>query len=292
MSHVVTAATPAEYRAACRGLFAHLPDDERERRADRVLRMIDVGEIDPGGLLVATRSGRVVGSTLIQFLPGAAAVVSIPGGGVADGLALEAVARLRTAGVKQAQAVVPPTDAGRAGPLLRAGFRHVTQLAFFCRPVPGPPVPRPTDELLAFVPVAEPGAAFAGLLHATYDGTLDCPELNGARSPSEVLTGYAAKDGKPTWWRVERGGEPVGVVILVGGAQAGVTELSYLGLVPAARGRRLGRILLRFALAQVEAAGSEWLTLSADVRNAPALRLYRGHDFRQYDLQHVFLWTP
>jgi ribosomal protein S18 acetylase RimI-like enzyme len=71
-----------------------------------------------------------------------------------------------------------------------------------------------------------------------------------------------------------------------------VAELAYLGLVPAARGRGLGRPLVRFALGRAEAAAAEWVTLSADVRNDPALKLYRAHGFREYDRQHVYLWPP
>ncbi len=299
----VRAADPADRPAACRALFAHLPEADRDRRADRALELLASGEFDPAGLLVVKSDGRVVGAALYQLHPGAAAVTWPPGVGpgpdrdaTEDALAQAVVGRFRAAGVKQAQTLLPPADRARARPLERAGFRHVTRLAYLCRPLAGADAPPPFDpdrSPLRFTPAAEPTAAFADTLMATYDGTLDCPELNGDRTAAEVLAGHrAAAADPPDWSLASAGAEPVGVVLLGPGPRPGVAELSYLGLVRSARGKGLGRELLRFALARAAASAAGWLTLSVDVRNAPALRLYRGHGFREYDLQDVFLWHP
>jgi mycothiol synthase len=298
----VSPATPAERPDACRALFVHLPAPDRDRRADRALELFASGEFDPSGLLAARTGGRVVGAVLIQLHPGAAAAVWPPGvepghdrGGVADVLARAAADRLREAGVKQAQALLPPAERDRARPLEAAGFRHITRLSFLCRPVPaagGPPPFDPDRSPLRFTPAAGAPPAFAATLMATYEGTLDCPELNGGRTAAEILAGYrAAAADPPDWSLAAAGGEPVGVVLLAPGPRPGVAELSYLGLAPAARGRGLGRELVRFALGRAAASAAEWLTLSVDVRNEPALRLYRALGFREYDLQDVFLWV-
>jgi ribosomal protein S18 acetylase RimI-like enzyme len=118
--------------------------------------------------------------------------------------------------------------------------------------------------------------------------------MNGLRTADEILAGYssAGRDDPPAYLVARVGGEPVGVGIVVTGPQPGFLELSYLGLVPAARGRRLGTELLRHVLGGAAGAGTQWVILSVDVRNTPALRLYREFQFKQYDLQDVYIWRP
>ena len=294
---VVSPADLSDRPAGGRALFAHLPTPDRDRRAARALDLLASGEFVPAGLLVARSAGRVVGAALTQLHPGSAAVAWPPEAEpgperdtAVESLAWAAAERLRAAGVKQAQALLPPADRDRARPLEAVGFRHVTRLVFLCRPV-APTAFDAERSPLRFTPAG--GPAFADTLSATYEGTLDCPELNGTRTPDEVLAGYRAAAGDPPdWWLASAQAEPAGVLMLAPGPQPGVVELSYLGLVPAVRGRGLGRELVRFALTRAAASAAEWLTLSADVRNEPALRVYRAHGFREYDLQDVFLWHP
>ncbi|MGC4032523.1 MAG: GNAT family N-acetyltransferase [Tepidisphaeraceae bacterium] len=53
-----------------------------------------------------------------------------------------------------------------------------------------------------------------------------------------------------------------------------MTELVYLGIAPAARGKRLGDRLMKLALHRAAAKGHELLTLAVDAGNEPALKLY------------------
>ena len=291
----VSPATSAELLAASRALFAPLAPEVTEVRAERVRLMIAEGDVDPAGLLVARVRGRVVGAVLVQFHPGRTAVVSPPGAAdpaVADLLARTVTARLGEAGVVQAQSVVPPAERNRADPLERTGFRQITQLVFLCRPTADAPLFDPADSPLMIGPVTEPNPRFAAVLAATYENTLDCPELDGTRSIEDVVAAYqAAARGPLDWVLASTGTGPAGVVILTAGARPGTRELSYIGLVPAARGRGLGRWLLRYALQRAREVGAEWLTLSVDERNEPAMQLYRSHGFREYDRQAVLLWT-
>lgn len=82
------------------------------------------------------------------------------------------------------------------------------------------------------------------------------------------------------------------MLILGAGPKPGFAELTYVGLVPAARGRGFGTLAVRAALRRATAAGNDWLTLSVDERNAPAVTMYRRLGFREFDVQHVFLWQP
>ena len=77
------------------------------------------------------------------------------------------------------------------------------------------------------------------VLLATHEDTLDCPELNASRTPEEIVAAF-----RPTvlenrsWWSAYESGQQVGVVLFEGGTDNAV-ELSYLGLIPSARGRGL-----------------------------------------------------
>src|SRR5207245_274261 len=55
-------------------------------------------------------------------------------------------------------------------------------------------------------------AAFRDVLVQSYEGTLDCPELNGVRTIGEILAGYRAAGpfSPERWWLVRAGDEPPG----------------------------------------------------------------------------------
>lgn len=284
MPPLVTVA--ADVPAAARVLLRHSPDP---LAAGRLLDLFAAGEADPAGLLSATDNGTLVGAAFGYLLGGRQAAIWPPTAAdpeVEDALVGRLLDWFRAERVVVAQAVVREHDRPRAAALERAGFRHLTQLVYQVRDLPAEVRP-PNVTGLGFRPVSEPADGFAELLDRTYDGTLDCPELNGTRTPAEVLDGYrTSAGGSPLWWEAVQHGRPVGVVVL--SAKGGPVELSYLGLVPDARRRGLGRHLLRFALHQAaRRAGA--VTLSADERNEPALRLYRAAGFREFDRRHVFL---
>jgi ribosomal protein S18 acetylase RimI-like enzyme len=62
---------------------------------------------------------------------------------------------------------------------------------------------------------------------------------------------------------------------------ADTLELVYLGLTPAARGRGLGDLMMRRALALAAADGAGRLSLAVDSDNVPALKLYYRHGMQR-----------
>jgi len=296
-------ATAGERADACRVLFGHLAGADRDRRAARCRELLTSGELDPAGLFVARdEHGAVRGAVLVQPLPGALGLAWPPradAGGervaVEDALVSAACGWLRARGVKVCQ--VFAADADGLGPLGRHGFRHVTQVIHMRREIdPG----RDRDagpRALAVRPAGPPPDPFADTLVKTYDGSLDCPELTGTRTAAEILDSHRPAAGLPAdrfWHLARHAGEPAGVVLFDAGTEPGALELSYLGLVPAARGRGLGGELVRFAVAHAAAEDCRALTLSVDARNEPAVRLYRRHGFWEYDRREVLLaaWAP
>ena len=141
-------------------------------------------------------------------------------------------------------------------PLLRCGFQHITQLDYF------------HHDLAEELRIADSGlrienyqsanqAVFHDILLRTYDGTLDCPELNGRRTIEEIIEGHQHQGifRSESWWLAFVKDQPVAVVILteVPGWQG--WELSYVGVVPKRGAEGIGKALAQRAMRAAREAG-------------------------------------
>ena len=81
----------------------------------------------------------------------------------------------------------------------------------------------------------------------------------------------------------------LGFSIEYGGRDGFIDDLY---LVPAARGRRLGRELIHFALAQAHELGIGTLHLEVEAGNDPAARLYRTAGFEETGRRLMRLCVP
>jgi ribosomal protein S18 acetylase RimI-like enzyme len=148
----------------------------------------------------------------------------------------------------------------------------------------------PAFEWRPFVPAIE--AEFRAVLQATYAGSMDMPELEGTRGLDDILAAHrAAGLFVAERWRLGRiPGEPEAAAVLLLAELPGrdAWEVIYLGLTPAARGRGLGRAVLHHALELARDAVPR-LELAADLRNAPAIRLYHAAGFTVRDRRAVHL---
>lgn len=195
--------------------------------------------------------------------------------------------RLRADGMHLVQTLLPMDGATSGGVLRSAGFSHLADLAYYVREVPRrrQPSERAIPGLTWLPYSAETHSLFLETLAATYEGSLDCPDLAGERTTDDILAGHkAAGDFDPALWQLllDVDDRPVGLVLLAGVPSRRAMEIVYLGLVPAARGRRvdgerLSDILLGRVLALSRQAGRTPVTLAADAANGPALALYRRH---------------
>jgi mycothiol synthase len=133
---------------------------------------------------------------------------------------------------------------------------------------------------------------FHTVLQATYTGSLDMPELEGTRGLEDILAGHqAAGLFVPERWRLGRvPGEPeaAAVLLLTQAPGRDAWEVIYLGLTPPARGRGLGRAVIRHAL-ELARGQAPVLELAVDLRNTPAVRLYSDTGFTPRDRRAVHL---
>lgn len=289
-------ATPTEWPVACRLALSNAPADLLDTRTARLFDLVRAGTFDPVGLILARQNGTPVGAIAAQVLPGGTGVVLPPFGldsAIREALVGSATELFCRTGTIIIHCLLSEAEAPQAIPLLAGGFRHVTQIQHMLRH--GSILPdfaRHLSSKLKFVPYSDArDAEFADTLQRTYVGTLDLPETTVDRPAAEQLEGYRhGQPNPPRWWLAVNGpGRPVGVVMLSELESAGVWEIAYLGLIPEARGQWLGHELIRHAILESERLGHVDLSLSVDVRNLPATKLYRDWLFCVHELQDLYL---
>lgn len=252
-------------------------------------------KIDVNDLWLAERRGRLVWALLPILSPGRTMLLFTPtdppAGDAAGpaGLLVGAVCdHFAARGVQLAQILFAPEDSTSQSLYESLGFVVMAELVYLhgaARRTGPPPLP-PGLEWVSYSPRTH--AAFAQTIHESYDGSLDCPSLNGVRDIEDVVAGHKATgDFDPALWSLlcERSpsGElaALGTLLLSRVARSDVVELVYLGLRPIARGRGLGDLMMRQASHLVAAVEHERLSLAVDALNAPALRLYYRHGMQR-----------
>ena len=291
---VVRPAREHEWPAAFRFIFQGVAEDEMPARVAHGLDMVRVGELQREGIWVAVETDRVVGALICLLVPGASALIWPPqaeaSAAIEDSLMAEACSWLRSQKVRIAQCLLEEKDEALAEPLLRYGFRKVTSLSYMRHDLGR--VPAKLSGTLRFQSYREADPRlFCATLEKTYEGTLDCPELNGIRTVEEIVAGHISQGqhDPDRWWLAFDGEAPVAVLLLTAIPEWHGWDLSYLGVVPDARRRGFAQSLALKALWESRQAGQRKVTLSVDRRNLPAQFLYEKLGFITYDHRDVYL---
>lgn len=219
--------------------------------------------------------------------------------------------------VDLAQALVDPGETRQISVYEQSGMDRLASLSYMERPTPRrsagatPPVVWPADlrverwecgtgdaggataapEERRTIGTPSSRAELIDALERSYVGTLDCPALAGLRSGNDILDGHLHSGTfEPSLWSLLRfrsgphAGRVAGVCLFNSSTNAasgsGSLELVYFGLVPEARGRGLGRLLLQHGLDELRDRSETTVMLAVDDRNEPAHRIYRQAGFR------------
>ncbi|RMH28405.1 MAG: GNAT family N-acetyltransferase [Planctomycetota bacterium] len=186
-----------------------------------------------------------------------------------------------------AQALLEPGEDLTRAAFEAAGFTSVGELLYLRRSWadPGPVSPASPVEgvtVQPWRPGLEPELARA--LTRSYEGTLDCPELCGLREVDDVIESHKATGvfDPALWWLVRLDGAPAGALLLNPVPAQGHTELVYLGLAPALRGRGVAWWLLRRGLSHLADRSHRTVLCAVDTRNTPARALYERAGFTDF----------
>lgn len=279
-------------------VFQSLPEGPRRRQLEAMTAQFASEPGAANGLIAARRGDQLVGAVLIQIQPGRVASLWPPQIAPSQQSNAADAHRLLSAGLELAhragsrivQALLP-TDAGIEAERLQAGgLEHIADLLYLVSPASSFPANSPTDELDFAAFSSTIADSFAQLVQRTYEGTCDCPRLNGVRPIDEVLEGYRAVGRwTPSHWLVARSeGREVGCLLLAAHDEHKLWELVYMGVVPEARGRGLGLAMTRHGQWLAGRAGAERLVLAVDAANEPAIRGYAAAGFVGWDRRSVF----
>jgi ribosomal protein S18 acetylase RimI-like enzyme len=230
-------------------------------------------------------AGRVAGMCLWVPSPGRTAMLfgtnlkEHPSAAGATGACVAAALEdARAADTVLVQAMLEPSDAAGRDAYEQAGLWRLALLQYMER---RPPMMVPTVTLPAGVQLEAYSAAtheaFKRTIQESYVDTLDCPALSGLRDMEDVLAGHKAVGtfDPQLWSLVLEHNRPLGVMLLADATSRNALELVYLGLIPAARGRGLGRALMNRVLAIAARRGFAVASLAVDAANMPAVKLYR-----------------
>lgn len=204
-------------------------------------------------------------------------------------------ARAMEGGAALLEMLVPVDNDCLAQAAAQSGFRRLTRLAYLTREAGNePPFIRhaPTLQWQTLTPRNE--SVFVDTLASSYAQSMDCPELNGLRSPRDVLDGHRATgDHDPALWFLASAGDtPVGVLFLTRLPDRSVLELVYMGVAQPARGKGVGNALLARALLAARRESVTMLALAVDVRNVFARSLYHRWGFRIQGFRDAWIATP
>jgi len=276
-----------------RGLLA----EDRGRRVEALLDGARSSGLPLDGLLEARRGGRLVGGVFSEVLVGKTAVVWPPRL-VADEPVATAGQLLAASSeflierqIRIAHTLLEPGMTADGPTLLANGFEPLAELLYLASPEETFPRSRPASAL-EFEPYSPASHdRVARVVEATYEGTLDCPRLNGVRHIEDVLAGYRATGAfSPSrWLLVRHRGKDIGCLLLADHSEHENWELVYMGLVPSARGNGWGTDIARHAQWLTHQAGRPRLVLAVDRANAPAIRVYSMLGFHVCDRRSVYL---
>lgn len=273
-----------------------------DEQVDLFVRVMADRGFDARRVWIAERDGQLRWAVLPIISPGRTALLLAPQSGVAavrDDAAelVKAVTqRLQDDGARLVQWLVEPADAAAAEIAYRCSFQLTADLLYLHARI-SQKTPPPPSTWRATPYTAELHPLFANTILESYQGSLDCPSLNGLRDIEDIVAGHKAVGRfDPNWWFLlsppDDCATPLGVLLL--GPQAGAdgAELVYMGLAPAARGRGLGDWALRLAAHKLATARIDQLTLAVDAANEPALKLYYRHGFQRVGDKLAFMKFP
>jgi mycothiol synthase len=253
-------------------------------------------KIDTSGTWVAVEGDAIVWAMLPVVSPGRTMLLFTPPVRFVQ-TPVEAITKLADSvsqhyaqrGVQLAQMLIDPVYRPMIDLYRGAGFDELAELVYLQKAVrKNADLPQFPVDLKLKSYSEQTHAAFVQAIRDSYEQSRDCPALNGIRDMNDVIAGHRATGefDPRLWWilcRDEKAVEEkaVAVLLLTRLPQGTGMELVYLGLTAEARGKGIGDLLMKQAIAATGAEGRENLSLAVDAGNGPALGLYYRHGMQR-----------
>ncbi len=200
--------------------------------------------------------------------------------GLLQGVATALHQQLRAAGVGFVQAAWD--TGGTAPPFAAAGYEQIATLQYLSLKIEQADSwarELPTGFAWEIFNVHDPSQCerMQAVVQSSFEATLDCPQLSGFRSPRQIFSGYQSAPGfDPSAWLIlTHLSKDIGCLLTTRHQDAGVLELTYMGLIPQHRGKGVGALLVRQAIQLAMQWQCQQLILAVDRENSPANRAYR-----------------
>lgn len=288
-------AEPTELRRVLRMTLAvlGLPWAQLERQIDGFLHYARILNLELNRHWVAQRGTEWLSAVTYIESPGRTAMIFLSHGfddsnrrDATIALLQEVKEFARSRRLRLIQTLLDPA-AGEPWSLPAAGLTRLARLDYLDRPAASMTgltvdVRGPGD--FRWLPFSnETRPLFAETILATYRDSRDCPGLNGLRTIADIIAGHqASAKFEPAWWLLLCDGTgPLGCLLLGEIPLRSAAEVIYMGLCPAARGKKLADQLLIRAIELARSARLNALTLAVDAANSPAIRVYGRFGFRR-----------
>lgn len=277
-------------------LLSAMPEPGRRELAEGLANELPREQEVIGGLWVVECGEQLCGVCLAQLHPGKTASIWRPRFRIpedhATALTLvdNCVQWSVRRGARLQQSLLEIEDESAAAWFAKSGFERIARLAYLVWEAPAQRAADAESELRFQRAEEIPAERFAQLVQASYEGTLDCPALNGVRAVDDVLDGYRdmGRQRPDLWLSAVADEEPVGCLILAEHPAADQCELVYMGVAPKFRGRGYGAKLIAEAQRKTRELGHARLVLAVDLANTPALLLYHRAGFSVWDQRDVY----
>lgn len=311
---IISPATDENLPEILRMAFSHLDPVEMHQRIIAIRAIKANGGLPLEGVLGGWRAGRLCGAAFSQYRSDGTVILWPPR--TVDEEPPETVRELFNGIAKHAENIkarimlmfVEQTQELETGMFRDCEMRFLSELAYLIAKEEDFPKSRLSGRL-EFVPIFQREAAehetpmppenlpagifaeYAGLIEATYERTKDFPELSGVCPAGEVLRGYQEDNifRPEIWFKIRKDGREIGALILGDHERDRYLELTYMGLIPEARGRGFAREVVEFALGTARDLGRQFVLVSVDVRNDSAYHAYINRGFRPWDRKSLYL---
>jgi ribosomal protein S18 acetylase RimI-like enzyme len=282
---------------ALRLVFQRVAPGQLDGLVPLYVRSIESGEVAQSSLIGAFRAGVLVGAMIAHPQSGRTALVwparIAPGEPSSTALQLMAAsdAYLRQHKVRLGNAMMDGVTRADDVFLRSVDYRPLTSLYYMAVLAADFPESPPKGPF-AFEPYAlDQRPRMMGVLAATYEGSRDCPVLDGLRSMDDTIDGYQGTGvfSPDRWFFVRHEGCDVGCLLLADHPQDNQLELVYMGLVPSVRGHGWGVQVARYAQWRTRQDQRARLVVAVDAANAPAVAMYSKAGYFTWQQRRVYL---